>query len=176
MAITKIQSESLNLADTYDFTGTVTGAGGDNTPAFYAYGTAEQYISNGTWTKVNFGTEVFDTDNNFDNSSMRFTPTTAGKYLCSFTVESTWGGSVGGNQIYTKFYKNGSSIEGIVRRMSFNDYYNNGSLDLIMTQSQSVIIDFNGSSDYLEVFHLSSATSPYLEAGSNFGAFKLIGV
>jgi len=28
MAITKIQSESLNLADTYDFTGTVTGAGG----------------------------------------------------------------------------------------------------------------------------------------------------
>ena len=28
MAITKIQSESLNLADNYDFTGTVTGAGG----------------------------------------------------------------------------------------------------------------------------------------------------
>ena len=26
MAITKIQSESLNLADTYAFTGTVTGA------------------------------------------------------------------------------------------------------------------------------------------------------
>ena len=34
MAITKIQSESLNLSDTYDFTGTVTGAGGVNTPAF----------------------------------------------------------------------------------------------------------------------------------------------
>ena len=28
MAITKIQSESLNLADNYDFTGSVTGAGG----------------------------------------------------------------------------------------------------------------------------------------------------
>ena len=37
MAITKIQSESLNLADTYDFTGTVTGAGGVNTPSFFAY-------------------------------------------------------------------------------------------------------------------------------------------
>ena len=36
MAITKIQSESLNLSDTYDFTGTVTGAGGVNTPAFVA--------------------------------------------------------------------------------------------------------------------------------------------
>ena len=33
MAITKIQSESLNLADTYDFTGTVTGAGGGITQA-----------------------------------------------------------------------------------------------------------------------------------------------
>jgi hypothetical protein len=28
MAITKIQSESLNLADDYTFTGTITGAGG----------------------------------------------------------------------------------------------------------------------------------------------------
>jgi len=37
MAITKIQSESLNLSDNYDFTGTVTGAGGVNTPAFRGY-------------------------------------------------------------------------------------------------------------------------------------------
>ena len=39
MAITKIQSESMNLADTYAFTGTVTGAGGSNTPAFFAQST-----------------------------------------------------------------------------------------------------------------------------------------
>ena len=37
MAITKIQSESMNLADTYAFTGTVTGAGESNTPSFKAY-------------------------------------------------------------------------------------------------------------------------------------------
>ena len=36
MAITKIQSESLNLADTYDFTGSVTGAGESNAPSFSA--------------------------------------------------------------------------------------------------------------------------------------------
>ena len=34
MAIDKIQSESINLADNFAFTGTVTGAGGDNKPAF----------------------------------------------------------------------------------------------------------------------------------------------
>ena len=42
MAITKIQSESLNLADTYDFTGTVTGAGGVNKPSFEAYRNSNQ--------------------------------------------------------------------------------------------------------------------------------------
>ena len=45
MAITKIQSESMNLADTYAFTGTVTGAGGVNTPYFEAYLAANQLCS-----------------------------------------------------------------------------------------------------------------------------------
>ena len=36
MALSKIQAESMNLADTYTFTGSVSGAGGVNTPAFKA--------------------------------------------------------------------------------------------------------------------------------------------
>ena len=52
MAITKIQSESMNLADTYAFTGTVTGAGGVNTPAFRAYQGSGQNISNNAATKA----------------------------------------------------------------------------------------------------------------------------
>ena len=46
MAITKIQSESMNLADTYAFTGTVTGASGVNTPAFYATMSGDQTLTN----------------------------------------------------------------------------------------------------------------------------------
>ncbi len=81
MAITKIQSESMNLADTYNFSGTVTGAGGVNTPAFMAYLSSDQNISNGVYTKVQCDTELYDTDNAYDNSSnYRFTPQTAGKY------------------------------------------------------------------------------------------------
>ena len=61
MAITKIQSESLNLADTYDFTGTVTGAGGVNTPAFFAeLGSTQTGVSDDTFTKVTFNNESFD--------------------------------------------------------------------------------------------------------------------
>ncbi len=92
MAITKIQSESLNLADTYAFTGTVTGAGGVNTPAFEAVLTASTTINHDTNTKVNLNTEIFDTDNMYDNSSnYRFTPTIAGKYYIyvSITGKST---------------------------------------------------------------------------------------
>ena len=49
MAITKIQSESLNLSDTYDFTGTVTGAGGI-TEADIWHKTSGQSISADTET------------------------------------------------------------------------------------------------------------------------------
>ena len=34
MALSKIKSESLDLTDNYDFTGTVTGAGETNAPSF----------------------------------------------------------------------------------------------------------------------------------------------
>ena len=37
MALSKIQSESINLADNFAFTGTVTGSGESNAPYFQAY-------------------------------------------------------------------------------------------------------------------------------------------
>ena len=46
MAIDKIQSESINLADNFAFTGTVTGAGGVNTPAFHAYLSSTVEVAN----------------------------------------------------------------------------------------------------------------------------------
>ena len=57
MAISKIQSESINLADNFAFTGTVTGAGGANTPMFYSYMSGNQTISTGAITKMQFSQE-----------------------------------------------------------------------------------------------------------------------
>ena len=55
--------------------------GGVNTPAFLATLSADQSISNSTLTKVQFNTEVFDTNSNYDNATnYRFTPTVAGYY------------------------------------------------------------------------------------------------
>mgnify|MGYP001173031320 CR=1 FL=1 len=81
MAIDKIQSESINLADTFAFTGTVTGAGGNNQPYFAATMSGNQSLSQNSWTKVTFNTETFDQGGNYDHSSnYRFTPGVAGKY------------------------------------------------------------------------------------------------
>ena len=111
MAITKIQSESMNLADTYAFTGTVTGAGGVNTPYWYAYGAdSGQSTTSGTPTKVQV-TTVQDSGSNFDDSNYRWTCPSgqAGKYWVTISGQPYNTSSVAnGGAFYV--YKNGSSI------------------------------------------------------------------
>jgi hypothetical protein len=92
MAITKIQSESLNLADDFAFTGTITGAGGINTPAFRAYATSSQTIPNTTTTTVVYNTEAFDTDNAFASNTFTVPSGKAGKYFfCAQATAFSWG-------------------------------------------------------------------------------------
>ena len=57
MAIDKIQSESINLADTFAFTGTVTGAGGVNTPIVYVLANAAS-LTNNTTQKITMNNET----------------------------------------------------------------------------------------------------------------------
>ena len=54
-----------------------------NTPAFFAHAASNTSMSDATFTKMIFGTEVYDTNNLFDNSVSRFTVTssTEGKYF-----------------------------------------------------------------------------------------------
>ncbi len=90
MAIDKIQSESINLADNFAFTGTVTGAGGVNTPAFMAYRNSTLAISHATWTVIVYDTEVFDSNGAYDPSTnYRFTIPTGegGTYLFFFAAK-----------------------------------------------------------------------------------------
>jgi len=174
MAITKIQSESLNLADTYDFTGTVTGAGGANTPAFHAYLSSNQSVSSATFTKAQINTEVYDTDGCYDNSTnYRFTPTTAGKYFfygMVFVDGSSAGGTNG--QLITEIRKNGSSAA--YSTIFIRSYTSgvDGALNVFN------IIDMNGSSDYVEMFsyNKNNGTNNFVAGIQNtfFGGYKII--
>ena len=92
MALTRIGlNQSINLAS--NVTGTLPIAnggtaitsgfvnGGVNTPAFEAFLTTNQSVTEDTQTKVQCNSEIFDTAGAYDNSSnYRFTPQVAGKY------------------------------------------------------------------------------------------------
>ena len=142
--------------------------GGVNTPYVRAYASGNQNMSNATTTKVLFGGETFDTNNDF--ASSRFTPTVAGKYFITSQVNSTYSGNAPVNE-YLYLRKNGTTIMSGSMRGSGHGYGFNFVQD---------IVEFNGSSDYVEVFAYGDNTTAYIIEGgsggynSNFTAFKLI--
>lgn len=145
--------------------------GGNNTPAFKAIiSSASQSFTNSTVTKIQFDSEVFDTDGCYDaTTNYRFTPTTAGKYFVylqfAFDSSVAWDGLAG------VIEKNGSFDNVVVyRHENFH------------AVTMSHIVDMNGTTDYLEAFgQQNSGGSLSLRYNSGydynlFGAFKLIGV
>ena len=165
MAITKIQSESLNLADTYAFTGTVTGAGGVNTPAFMAQSNSSTTMPNQTATKIAYANEVFDTDNCYDTSNSRFTPTTSGKYL--ITAQTRFNSGSDFNDNIMRIYKNGSML---FARQTAHQHYE--------CQIVTGIVTLNGSSDYVEIYgYHNEGNDVGTDSGNNlnfFQAYKII--
>ena len=149
--------------------------GGTNAPAFEAFLSSDQTISNNTNTKIQFNTEVYDTASAYDNSSnYRFTPQTAGKYFAysKIRVQSSNNSNLKTTAIY--LYKNGSNI-----CESFDLYWDNYIRSGYIALSTTV--DMNGSSDYLELYGygLANDSSLYGVIGnsqrvSNFGAYKII--
>ena len=87
MAIDKIQSESINLADNFAFTGTVTGAGGVNTPNFFATKSdGNQAINDATNTQVTFNNELIDSDSAYASNTFTVPSGEAGVYQVSTSV------------------------------------------------------------------------------------------
>ena len=166
MAIDKIQSESINLADNFAFTGTVTGAGESNTPLFRAYiGSSDQTIANNTWTKVAFNTETFDPSGVYDHSSnYRFTPTVAGKYFVfvQYRIESP---GTNDSQVIKLFENGGEVVKGELNSATNRDH--------TVQLSTVRVLDDN---DYLEVYSYNSNTKTLNPGQGNtfWGAYKII--
>ena len=162
MAITKIQSESLNLSDTYDFTGTVTGAGESNVPAFHIEQNNSQSIASDTLTKMTFETEIFDADNVYNTTTHKLTLPT-GKYLINFFCTHYGSSYSRGGNIY--IYKNGSQ-----HMMPFSDVHRNSELPNPHHASLwgSAIVESDGD-DYFE-FYFYGLT----DTGNNTVTYKKI--
>ena len=140
-------------------------------PAFEAYVSSTQTITDVTSTKVQFDTEILDTNNCYDNSTnYRFTPTVAGKY---FVYANVMGRAGGTNLSYylLDIYKNGSQV-----RRTQIDALNN-EIDNVNIFN-NIVLDLNGSTDYVEIFAQINDTSgnPEIFAGTKsslFGAYRI---
>ena len=132
-------------------------------PAFSATNASDQTLTQTTITKVVFGTEQFDTNSNF--ASNRFTPTVAGYYQINYSLN--FEGSGGGSWVTLAIgyiYKNGSQYTRKVTSFGGN-YSANQNI------SEGVVIYFNGSTDYVEIYALgtTAAGSPVVNNNtSNF--------
>ena len=133
-------------------------------PAFEAYLSANQSINDITDTKVQFNTEVLDTDSCYDNSTnYRFTPNKAGKYFVYITCNID--ASSGFYYASSEVKKNGSNISG-ARIVNIWENKSSSSYDIEgIHLSYHGIVEMNGSSDYL------SATA-YMAGGGSAGNVK----
>jgi hypothetical protein len=139
-------------ADSAEATGLKWAAGGGSSgPAFSANrATSNQTFSSSTFTKVQLNAETFDTDSCFDiTTDYRFTPTKAGKYQFNACVNIDAASTA---RLILSLYKNGA-----IQQRLFDFTVATGTIT-----NGSTLIDMNGSSDYVELYIYSEATTPKL--------------
>ena len=136
---------SLSNVDlTADVTGVLPEANGGigvaERPRFKVTLSANQNISDSTFTKIQFDTETFDIGGDFDSTTnYRHTPGVAGKYLYILAVHFTSAGDQ--KYIIADIWKNGVRTQGTVYRAS-------GTAE--QGTCVATIVDMNGSTDYIE--------------------------
>jgi hypothetical protein len=144
-----------------------------NTPAFEATLSSNQTVTDENNVKVQFDTEVFDSDGKYDNSTNhRFTPTIAGKYFVYTMIGCNSGAD---NQLHTmncRIYKNGSAYAN-----SHFDFRTNYAR--FATGTTTAIIDMDAD-DYVEsyVYIDDGSGNGNVQSGeySRFGAFRITGI
>jgi hypothetical protein len=132
-------------------TGTLNAAG----PAFSAYRSSNQTLTQNTYVKIQLNAESFDTNNNFDSTTnYRFTPTVAGYYQLNAQMQLNTSSGV----LFIAIYKNGSQAQAAGVAASFGA----GS-----TLNISSLVSANGSSDYFEIFVYSDNATPQINGSTN---------
>ena len=130
-------------------------------PAFSAYLSTNQSVTSATFTKIQLNTENFDTNNCFDNATnYRFTPNVAGYYQINGSMNGQ--SSTTRSRIIVSIYKNGSEY----KRGSDQNYANANAANV-----QDVIY-FNGTTDYVELYGLTTATTALFNGGQELTYFS----
>ena len=168
MAITKIQSESLNLADTYDFTGTVTGAGGITEYDIYRT-SSDQSINADTNTLITgftrFSNAFEKIGTGITESSSIFTFPSTGKYIVKFNSDITK--SDNGNTRYIQgnlfLSTDGTNFSELIKSTGQNGTTINNSFTNVNGQS---LIDVTNISNF-KIKFIVGADEPVIVVGES---------
>ena len=159
------QALTTNGSGTLSFA-TVTGNAG--TEIVYAERTGgNQTLSDNTWTKVEYNSDNYDPDSNWDTTNDRYIAPSAGRYY--FTATAYLWGKL--QNVHAQFYLNGSNLSDTYHIINFNtsdtthecSVRSNGILNL----SASDYVEFYAKSDV----HSGSVTIDQI--GTQFLAFRL---
>jgi hypothetical protein len=140
-----------------------------NTPAFAVVQSGNQTINHSTETKLEWATEVFDSDGTF--TSHKFTPTVSGKYFL-FSSVLMYYANASGEYMQVAIFKNGSQV--LASR-----HLAGGDLSIASVVSCSGIVTADAD-DYFEayVFHNygQSRTTDSNAHFTRFEGFRLTGM
>lgn len=147
-----------------------------NTPSFQATRSANQTITQGSNIKVQFDSEIFDTNNAYDHTTnYRFTIPSGlgGKYFISSRIRLLWDGSNGLGRYILYLFKNGSNY-------AYHEYSNTNNDTKTFTHNLSLIGSFSAG-DYFEIYVYQESNAGSFQTiqssinNSSFQAMKLIG-
>jgi len=128
-----------------------------NMPAFGVYGATGTSLINNTDTKITYDTEEFDTNNNF--ASSRFTPTVAGYYQLNACILLNVSSGILGIMLF----QNGGRFKYGVQTLN-----NTGYVGAVL----STLVYANGSTDYFEIFGITSGGTATNYGGQVFNYFN----
>ena len=148
--------------------GTATGFGGDNTPAFFVKMDSDQTLSTNTWTKLELDDETYDTDNAFASYKFTVPSGEGGKYLF------VYGGGTSGLSSSTHgallLYKNGSQVN-----ETFTRSYPSSSTGAYPHKACVLVL---AASDYIELYgqHTKGSNADFAANYTFLSGHKLIGI
>ena len=122
---------------------------------------ANQTLTTAGWQKATFNSEVFDTSNEFDTTTNRFTATKAGFYRVNAVFHTN-------NQSNNQFYSIGIRVNGNFYQQTSANHFGNGAVD----RAVNCLVQLN-IGDYVEVFVENYQTGVEIDGFSGKTIFEI---
>tara|TARA_R110002153_G_C13216611_1_gene488393 strand:+ start:581 stop:1093 length:513 start_codon:yes stop_codon:yes gene_type:complete len=157
MALSKIQAESMNLADTYAFSGTVSGTSVAGSAAFCARTTVDDWQSASNETIILFNDvstgDCFDTDGVYNTSTYKFTAPANGVYMFWYSVYTAMNDADNGFTFLKNSTKVNFSRVSSDKFITFNggetaDHIQNGTIIIPLASGNTMAVVAATQSDY----------------------------